>query len=283
MPDELIKFTVDGGVTLVGDLWLPAAGAPTRGSTVMLHGGGQTRHSWRSGGEALARAGWSVLAYDARGHGDSDWGAGGDYSFDAMVADLHHAGRVVGSHPVLIGASMGGITAMLAVGETPDYARALVLVDITPRMEHAGARRIKAFMEAAPQGFSNLQEVSDAIHQYNPHRPRPTSLEGLKKNVRQHADERWYWHWDPRFLEQSEEGLSSSHTDRLARAAGAITVPTLLIRGRHSDVVSDAGVEEMKSLIPQAQVESANAGHMIAGDDNGVFAAHVVDFLDGLG
>jgi len=280
---EIVKFEVNDGIALVGDLWLPDHVVPPRGSIVMLHGGGQTRHSWRVSSALFARAGWKVLAYDARGHGDSDWDPTGDYRFDAMVSDLSRACALVGGDPVVVGASMGGIVAMLTAGEAPGFARALVLVDITPRVEESGAARIRDFMEASPDGFADLQEVSDAIHGYNPHRPRPASLDGLRKNVRLHANDRWYWHWDPQFLTQSDEGMSVAHVERLAQAAGAITVPTLLVRGKHSDVVSEAGVQEMKALIPQAQVESADAGHMIAGDDNDVFATHVVEFLDNLG
>lgn len=248
----------------------------------MLHGGGQTRHAWRTSGPSFARAGWSVLAYDSRGHGDSDWSPSGDYSFNAMVNDLKSASELVDGQPVLVGASMGGIAAMLATGEAPAFARALVLVDITPRLEVDGTARIRKFMSGAPQGFASLEEVSDAIHNYNPHRPRSTSLDGLRKNVRFHGDGRWYWHWDPSFLNQSDEGLSEAHAARLNLAARAITVPTLLVRGKHSDVVSDEGVRQLQELIPQAQVQSANAGHMIAGDDNAVFSAHVLDFLEGL-
>jgi len=279
---EIVKVDVRDGVTLVGDLWHPHADATSRGSILMLHGGGQTRHSWRTASEAFARAGWHVLAYDSRGHGDSGWVESGDYRFDSMVDDLRIASELLPRHPVVVGASMGGIAAMLATGEDSDFARALVLVDITPRMEPAGAARIREFMEAFPHGFASLNEVSDAVHAYNPNRPRPASLDGLRKNVRLGADDRWYWHWDPQFLSQSDEGLSPAHADRLNRAAAAITVPTLLVRGQHSDVVSDAGVEQMLTLIPHAIVQSADAGHMIAGDDNIVFASHVVQFLDSI-
>ena len=282
MTHEIVKFDVSDGVTLIGDIWLPAAAATPSGSIVMLHGGGQTRHSWRTASEAFARAGWAVLAYDSRGHGDSGWVESGDYRFDSMVDDLRVASDLLPGKPVVVGASMGGIAAMLAAGEDPNFARALVLVDITPRVEPAGAARIRTFMEATPHGFATLQEVSDAVHAYNPHRPRPASLEGLKKNVRLGADDRWYWHWDPQFLSQSDEGMSPTHAERLNRAAAAITVPTLLVRGQHSDVVSDAGVEQMLNLIPHATVQSADAGHMIAGDDNSVFASHVVQFLDSI-
>jgi pimeloyl-ACP methyl ester carboxylesterase len=117
------------------------------------------------------------------------------------------------------------------------------------------------------------------VQAYNPHRPRPRSLEGLKKNVRRRADGRWYWHWDPRYLQFGDQPTRNAATPRLYRAAGNVTVPTLLVRGSHSDIVTSEGAAELLELIPSARVVEAAAGHMVAGDDNDIFATHVVDFL----
>ena len=68
-------FRGDGGLELAGDVWGPADGP----LVVMLHGGGQTRHSWKSAGAKLAANGMRVVALDARGHGDSAWHPDGDY------------------------------------------------------------------------------------------------------------------------------------------------------------------------------------------------------------
>ena len=110
--------------------------------------------------------------------------------------------RSLARPPVLIGASLGGIAALAAIAETPPppIARALVLVDVAPRIEAAGVARIGDFMTGNLDGFASLDEVADLIQQYNPHRPRPKDLSGLKKNLRQRADGRWAWHWDPRFV-----------------------------------------------------------------------------------
>ena len=282
MPRDVITILGCHDVPLVADRWQPPARVQSRGSIVMLHGGGQTRHSWRKSGATFAQGGWTVLTVDARGHGDSGWDPYADYSFDALIDDLRRLTATLADVPVVIGASLGGLTALLEAGENPDSMRAVVLVDITPRLERDGAERILEFMSSAPDGFASLEEVSEAIAAYNPHRPRPTSLDGLRKNVRQRENGRWYWHWDPKFLGQSDEATSAQHLDRLEQAARGIKVPTMLVRGRHSDVVSEQGVEEMRALIPHARVEQANAGHMIAGDDNSVFAEHVLDFLEEL-
>lgn len=199
---------------------------------------------------------------------------------DAMVADLHAIVASLESAPVLVGASMGGMTSLVAQGEAAELARALVLVDIAPRTEPVGVKRITDFMSSNPDGFGSLDEVVDAVQAYNPHRNRPRNLDGLKKNVRLRDNGRWYWHWDPAFLDFGDESSRRISTGRLYEAARNIDVPTLLVRGTNSDVVSAEGAEELRQLIPTARIEEAAAGHMVAGDDNDVFSEQVVRFLD---
>lgn len=195
--------TFDGHAgRLAADRW---TGEGDRGDLVMLHGGGQTRHSWSRSGPRFAAAGWTTYAIDLRGHGDSAWDAAGDYSMDRFVDDLLAVVEQIGRPPVLVGASLGGITSLLAEGEHAPLSRALVLVDIATRIEPAGTERIRAFMTGAPDGFASLEEAADAIAAYNPHRPRPSRLDGLRKNLRQGTDGRWRWHWDPSFLQLNDE------------------------------------------------------------------------------
>ena len=104
-----------------------------------------------------------------------------------------------------------------------------------------------------------------------------------QKNLRQRPDGRWVWHWDPQFMTQGERHNEFDDIDRLAAAARAITVPTLLVRGGISDVVSVDGAQELKALIPHAHlVDVAGAGHMVAGDRNDRFSDAVLVFLDSL-
>ena len=262
---------------LAADRWVAS---DEQGVVLLLHGGGQTRHSWHRSGARFAAAGWTTIALDARGHGDSAWAPDGDYSMDALVADLAQVVTGLAVEPVLVGASMGGITSLVAVGEKAVVARALVLVDVAPQVEPAGVQRILDFMASAPDGFASLEEVADAIAAYNPHRPRPRNLDGLRKNVRQWDDGRWHWHWDPAFLTVRDEPSRATQHERLKAAAASVEVPTMLVRGTQSDVVSAEGAEELQRLIPHATVREAKAGHMVAGDDNDVFAQQVVQFLD---
>lgn len=272
------RIGYDGvGVRLAGERW---EGTGEGGVVVLLHGGGQTRHSWKRTAERLAAGGRAVVALDARGHGDSDWHPAQEYTLDGFVGDLVAFVRSLDRPPVLVGASLGGITSLVAVGEHPGLARGLVLVDVVVALEPAGTRRIRDFMTAHQDGFASLEEVADVIAAYNPLRPRPRNLDGLRKNVRRRPDGRWYWHWDPAFMQIDDEAQRHVDPDRLRAAAARMTIPTLVVRGAQSDVVSDEGLADMLRLIPHAEsVDVQAAGHMVAGDDNDVFAGRLEAFL----
>lgn len=277
-PDR-VEFRVRVG-KLIGDRWTPKG--LSKGIVLLLHGGGQTRHSWQSAGAMIARAGWTAIAIDARGHGESDWAGDSDYSLDALVDDLIEVVAILGESPVLVGASMGGRTGLIVEGENAGTLRALVLVDISTRIEPAGAARIIEFMRSAQGGFSSLEDVAEAVRAYQPQRRRPVNLDGLRKNVRLGHDGRWYWHWDPEFMRpRANREAAKYHEDRARAAAGHVRVPTMLVRGSISDVVSDDGVDELLRLIPGACVVNVpDAGHMVAGDDNSKFLTQLTKFLE---
>jgi non-heme chloroperoxidase len=259
-------------------------GAPP---VVLLHGGGQTRHAWGTTALVLAEKGWRAYTVDLRGHGDSEWVADGDYSLDGFAKDVVALATGFDQLPALVGASLGGIASLTAIAEAPSpIATALVLVDVAPRIEASGVARIGEFMTEHIDGFASLDEVADAVAAYNPHRPRPKDLSGLRKNVRLRDDGRWYWHWDPRFVggrfgSTDETRSSMTEPGRLMAAARALTIPTLLVRGRMSDLLSEEGARELLELVPHARlVDVAGAGHMVAGDRNDLFNDAVVAFLD---
>ena len=222
------------------------------------------------------------MSYDARGHGESGWLESGEYSVDQLISDLRQVAAQTASPPVVVGASMGGLVGIAMAGSYPDACRALVLVDITPRWEPAGVERIIEFMRAHPQGFSGFDEASDAIAAYMPHRNRRKSPQSLGRLLREGTDGRLRWHWDPRMLEPiAADGVR--HQADLLAAAARIRVPTLLISGGASDVVSSSTIEEFLHLVPHARhVAVARATHMVAGDENTQFTRHVLEFLHGV-
>src|SRR4051812_8300353 len=272
------------GVTLAADVY----GRDDDDPVLLLHGGGQTRHAWGAAGEKLAADGHRAVSVDLRGHGDSDWSPDGRYSITRFAADVRAAAAALGQPPVLVGASLGGLASLVAVsGANEEVARALILVDVTPRVEQDGAMRIRQFMRSGIGGFDSLDAAADAIAGFLPNRPRPKDTSGLRKNLRQHEDGRWYWHWDPKFIE-NRDGIDGQqgmvNHDEMVAAAREVRLPTLLVRGGTSDIVSDESVQELKQLIPQAEVvDVAGAGHMVAGDRNDAFNHAVIDFIDRLG
>ena len=263
------------GLMLAGDNW----GDPDGPLVLLQHGGGQTRHAWKGVGESLGAAGYYAVAFDARGHGDSDWSPDGTYSQDAMVEDLRAIISALGDkRPVLVGASMGGGTSLVAVGEDRIDATALVLVDIAPHIEPEGVKKISSFMRQNPDGYDSLEEVADAIAAYQPHRKPPKDLVGLAKNLRLGTNGKYQWHWDPRFLSAPRD--MDKRMARLEACAHALALPTLLVRGGLSDVLSEQGAQAFLQICPSAEyVNITDAGHMVAGDRNDIFGRAVIDFL----
>lgn len=253
---------------------------------VFLHGAGQTRRSWAKAAASVARRGWQAVTVDLRGHGESYWAADGDYRVVSFAGDVLEVLAALPPQPVLVGASLGGFTSMLLAGElSPGIARAVVLVDIVPEMDESGARRVFDFMaDGMESGFSSLDEVADVLARFNPHRPRPTDLAGLAGNLRRRGD-RWYWHWDPRFITgmQTRGPMEIGEHDRLYAAVGRILgggVPMLLVRGQMSDLVSRPQADRFLQRFPDVEfTDVRGAGHMVAGDRNDIFADAVLDFL----
>jgi pimeloyl-ACP methyl ester carboxylesterase len=269
------EFPAYRGVTLIGDV----GGNPRGASIILLHGGGQTRHSWGRAAQELAASGYHVVAIDLRGHGDSDRAPDADYTMDAQVGDLRALISQMPNPPVLIGASMGGLVSLATTGESPrDFVRALVLVDVTPKVDPEGRQRIIGFMRNHPCGFISLAQAADAIADFLPHRPKPKDPSGLRRNLRRRAG-RWHWHWDPLLFDTFEPDPAAAEL-RYTAAAKNVSVPTLLVRGSRSELVKTEHVQHFREAIPQAEhVDVADATHMIAGDCNDAFNSVVLDFL----
>lgn len=256
------------------------AGDAAAQPVVFLHGAGQTRHAWRKTAQLLADAGYYVLSLDLRGHGDSDWSPRGDYSSDAFVADLKIIIGHLAQAPILVGASLGGLMSLVAVGESDTaIAQALVMVDVAPRIDMDGRARIIGFMQSNVRGFINADEAADAVAAYLPHRPKPKDSSGLLRNLRKRDDGRYYWHWDPTFFDEP----NATHNDpesRYEAAAMRVKIPTLLVKGEHSELVTDESLRHFQTVIPGAEfVDVSGAHHMVVGDKNDAFTQAIVDFL----
>ncbi len=275
----VVTISTTSTLELVADHW-PGERTPV----VLAHGGGQTRFSWGQTAATLADHGHEVLSLDLRGHGDSGWASDGDYQLEAFADDAISAIAWLGRPVIWVGASLGGLTGLIASARPQPQIEAMVLVDITPNPSPDGVDRILEFMGSnAIEGFETLEDAADSIARYQPHRPRRTDLSGLEKNLRRGDDGRWRWHWDPAFLTSRREVRSEG--DRYSpveAAARRLTMPTLLIRGRQSDLVTETEANAFLEMVPHADyVDVIDAAHMVAGDKNDIFTNAVVDFIDG--
>lgn len=282
-PEPSTRFELENGVSLAAD----AYGDSSNQLVLFLHGGGQTRHAWGGAAQSLAKLGFFTVCTDHRGHGDSAWDSEGNYSLDVFAKDLLALLKHFDQKPIIVGASLGGISALRAEALSEEaVAKALVLVDTTPRMEAAGVTRILKWMLDGLDGFDSLEDAADAIAAYLPHRERRTDLTGLAKNLRIKDDGRYHWHWDPDMIRSwSPEHWSTSKAaqaeiEARLEAAKALTLPILLIRGRLSDVVSEDNAQEFLSVVPHAEyVDLQDAAHMVAGDRNDAFTESVAEFI----
>ena len=240
-------------------------------------------------GCARASAAGTRYAVDLRGHGDSEWAADGDYTLDAFAGDVLAISRALDVRPRSSARRSAASRRSPRSANTPTRtspARSSSSTSRRASRSKAGCASARSWPSTWTNGFGSLDEVADAIQAYNPHRPRPTNLDGLEKNLRQRDDGRWYWHWDPAFIggrlgSPDETRSSIVDPERLQAAARALTIPTLLVRGRVSDLLSEEGAQELLQLVPHAQmVDVAGAGHMVAGDRNDLFNDAVVNFLE---
>lgn len=277
---ELLKLAGHDGLALAA-----SARGPADGPRVLLaHGGGQTRRAWRRVAEVLGDQGFRAVALDLRGHGESAWAPDGAYSTEDFAGDLIAVARQIGGRPAMVGASLGGIAAMLAEGElAPGSFASLTLVDVTPRLEPEGVAKITGFMaKHMESGFASPAEAAEAIGTYTANRERRGPSDTLSHYLREGSDGRFRWHWDPRFI-SGKGPRPSDQVERLERAVGAIRVPVQLVRGKASDLVSPEAVDAFRALAPKARFDDiAGAGHMVVGDKNDAFADAIIDFLKGV-
>lgn len=273
-------FATTDGLSLAVDLHHPS-GTPT---LLFAHGFGQTRGAWNAAAATMAARGCRCVAFDSRGHGESSRVPNGDYHMQQFVDDLLALAHAQPEPPILVGASMGGLLGLVVAGEMrPSPFRALILVDITPRWETAGVERILAFMQAHPDGFASYAEAAEQIAAYLPQRRERKSEQQLRPLLREGADGRLRWHWDPVLLAGDLISESERYQPRLFAAAAKVEVPVLLLSGERSDVVSHRTVEEFLALVPHAQhAQVPGATHMLAGDANDAFTAAIAGFIESL-
>jgi non-heme chloroperoxidase len=246
---------------------------------VLLHGVGQTAHTWDLFAAAMAPH-FHICALDQRGHGDSSWAPDKDYSRTAMVNDLLEFTRTLGiDRFFLLGMSMGGANSLSFTANHPDKVEALVVVDIGPRVEQKGVNNIRNFMTTYRE-FDSLDEAAEVIHNYNPRRP----MEVIRKftvvyNLKQLPNGKWTWKYDPYFSDSHRRMDVRQMQEALQNEVGKIRCPALVVKGGESDVFSLDGAKNLQEAIPNSELALVpGAGHSVMGDNPPGFAAAVKAF-----
>tara|TARA_B100000131_G_scaffold286721_1_gene296870 strand:+ start:49 stop:897 length:849 start_codon:yes stop_codon:yes gene_type:complete len=274
-----MKFKVSSGLNIAASSW----GRESDPLVILLHGGGQTRHAWGETGKKLSQNGFYVLALDLRGHGDSDWHPDGEYGVDNYKKDIVSILKEVKKPAAFIGASLGGMTSLSIAGdpELREKCWALVMVDIGLYPNLEGSQEIVEFMNSGSKGFASIEEAAESVANYLPHRKRPRDNRGLEKNLRLKDDGRYYWHWDPRFLDSRPKDIPEDYKEKQKAFAERVETPTLLIKGAMSNILTQNEVDDFLQVITHSKfVEIKDAAHMVAGDRNDIFAAAAIDFLE---
>lgn len=263
------------GLALAGE----AFGDPAAPPVLFFHGGGQSRNAWLGSARAVAKADYYGIAFDLRGHGESDWAADGDYLLDAFARDIE---RLMGQfkRPVaLVGASRGGQAALVAGSRHPGQVRLIMLADVAPLMPDSGVDGVRAFFAEGEAGFVSLDAAADSLAVHL-NQPRLRDAGRLARSMRQDADGRWHWRWDPAtgnmaFLNPPSEG------EAVLAAAARVSSPIVLVRAELSHLVTDEGIGRFQQLAPQLEVITAKGvGHMFTADRNDAFAAQLLECLE---
>ena len=166
----------------------------------------------------------------------------------------------------------------------PGTFKSLTLVDIVPNSDPEGVSKILGFMgQNLELGFASLEDASDSIAAYLPHRKRPSDLTGLRKNLRLGEDGRYRWHWDPKFMSGMRGVTKPGDPPQAIQEIDykAVSLPVHLVRGKMSELVSLDGAHAFLAKLENGSfTDVADAGHMVAGDRNDVFLDAVTVFLD---
>lgn len=229
---------------------------------VLLHGGAQNAHTWDTVALALDLP---LVAIDLPGHGQSAWRDDKAYRPQEMADDVHHvATQLAPDASTLVGMSLGGLTALCTLAQHPDTADRLMLVDVTPGVNHEKAEPILSFI-AGPESFASFDEILERTMAYNPTRSRSSLRRGVLHNAAEQPDGTWAWRYDLPIGDRVDD-LETRFAD-LWDAVSAIDGPLLLVQGGLSGVVDDSDVAELQRRRPDAEVVVVEeAGHSVQGD-----------------
>ena len=249
---------------------------------VLLHGGAQNAHTWDTVALALDRP---LVALDLPGHGHSDDARTSSVDVVGNAEDVAAAvDQLAPKARVVVGMSLGGLTALALATARPELVGGLVLVDITPGVTATKSASISAFVRG-PASFPNFDQLLARTIEHNPSRSVSSLRRGILHNAERQPDGSWRWRYrrgdDDGPLPSSDGPTFSGLWDALSRLA----VPVMLVRGMLAQsVVDDADEAELRRRLPSAAViHVADAGHSVQGDSPLQLAGAIEDFLGQIG
>lgn len=236
-----------------------------------LHGAGLNAHTFDPTVLAL---GLPALSLDLPGHGRSEWRTDADYRPDTIAAAVTETLRARTSTPrLLIGQSLGGLTALRIAADHPELVRHLVIIDITPTVvANGGGDSIREFI-VGRRSYNTVDEIIDRAIEFQIGNDREVLRRGITLNTRLRDDGQLEWtHHLAHLMAEAPTDLFSeqnvpdaaapANVWEAADAVAAHGIPVTLIRG-DAGLVSDELLDEWRSRFSQSAVYTLSAGHNV--------------------
>ncbi len=271
--DELIELR---GLRFYYRDW--ASAKPNAPTLLLLHGYTGHARSWDSFAAAMSSR-YRVLALDQRGHGETQWAPATAYDTSEMVADVEAFVKALGlSNFALLGLSMGGLVSIGYAGKRPAALSKLVIVDIAPEIDVEGLKRIQVGVVRSDV-FDSVEEAYARARVDNPIPPDDQLRHRVEYSMMRRDDGKFTYRYD-RALRDPANPRKGIPPEEGWRLAANINVPTLLVRGEVSDILSKPVAAQMAKAIPNCRlVEVAGSGHPVPLDKPDAFLDAVATFL----
>jgi pimeloyl-ACP methyl ester carboxylesterase len=270
---ERLSLALEDGRTLSALRWTPE-GAGSGPVVTFLHGAGLNAHTWDT---TILALGLPALAIDLPGHGDSSWRADAAYTGRTLAPDVAEGMAAWTDRPqVLVGHSLGGLTAAAVAASRPELVREVVVIDITPGLDpQGGASQLRQFF-AGPTDWASRDELVERALAFGLGGSRTAAERGVFHNSRVRADGRVEWKHHFAHLANAMAASSelaeeaASRTDALASVLSEsgwtdladIAAPLTLVRGTRGYLTDDDTLT-FRERVPAASVVEMESGHNV--------------------